>query len=79
MPLHHHADGIADEHGIHARRVRTLPLNLLDALRALEGAKALKAQLGAPFVDAYLKLKHADWMAYTRHLTAWERETTLDC
>ncbi len=62
-----------------ARRVRTLPLNLLDALRALEGAKALKAQLGAPFVDAYLKLKHADWTAYTRHLTEWERETTLDC
>lgn len=62
-----------------ARRVRTLPLNLLDALRALEGAKALKAQLGAPFVDAYLKLKHADWTTYTRHLTEWERETTLDC
>ena len=62
-----------------ARRVRTLPLNLLDALRALEAAKSLRAQLGEPFVSAYLKLRHADWNAYTRHLTQWERETTLDC
>ena len=62
-----------------ARRVRTLPLNLLDALRALEAAKSLRAQLGEPFVSAYLKLRHADWNSYTRHLTQWERETTLDC
>jgi glutamine synthetase len=24
-------------------------------------------------------LKHDDWNAYSRHLTEWERQTTLDC
>jgi glutamine synthetase type III len=58
---------------------KRLPLNLLDALRAFEADAILRAGLGEAFCTAYLKLKHADWNAYARHLTAWERETTLDC
>jgi glutamine synthetase len=58
--------------------VKTLPLNLLDALRALDGSSMLNAALG-PFVPAYLKLKHGEWNDYARHLTQWERDTTLDC
>jgi glutamine synthetase type III len=57
---------------------KRLPLNLLDALRALEASEVLKSRLGA-FVPAYLKLKHDDWNAYCRHLTQWERDNTLDC
>jgi glutamine synthetase len=57
---------------------KKLPLNLLDALRALDGSEPLKAALGE-VVPAYLKLKHAEWSDYARHLTQWERETTLDC
>ncbi|MGF7149925.1 glutamine synthetase [Sphingomonas zeicaulis] len=57
--------------------VKTLPLNLLDALRALE-ASDLKNALG-PLVPSYLKLKFGEWNDYVRHLTSWERETTLDC
>jgi glutamine synthetase len=56
-----------------------LPLNLLDALRAFEADGSLRAGLGEEFSAAYLKLKHADWNAYSRHLTQWERDTTLDC
>ena len=59
--------------------VRRLPPNLLDALRAFEGDAALQASLGAPFCAAYAKLKRQDWDAYMRHLTEWERDTTLDC
>ena len=58
--------------------VKKLPLNLLDALRALEGSTVLKDALG-PLVPAYLKLKHGEWNDYARHLTQWERDTTLDC
>ncbi|HVY33964.1 MAG TPA: hypothetical protein VG960_06040, partial [Caulobacteraceae bacterium] len=58
--------------------VKTLPLNLIDALRALEGSTVLKAALG-PLVPAYLKLKHNEWNDFCRHLTQWERDTTLDC
>jgi glutamine synthetase len=59
--------------------VKRLPLNLLDALRALENSSVLRASLGEAFVSAYLKLRMEDWNAYTQHLTQWERDTTLDC
>jgi glutamine synthetase type III len=58
--------------------VKTLPLNLLDALRALDASAVLKAALG-PLVPAYLKLKFNEWNEFSRHLTQWERDTTLDC
>jgi len=35
--------------------------------------------LGEPFSSAYLKLKHDEWSRYATHLSAWERENTLDC
>lgn len=58
--------------------VKRLPLNLLDALRALEASPVLNEALGA-FVPSYLKLKRTEWDDYCRHLTQWERDTTLDC
>ncbi|MEA2982895.1 MAG: glutamate---methylamine ligase [Alphaproteobacteria bacterium] len=65
--------------GDKAKNAKKLPLNLLDALRALEKSKELNAGLGEKTVASYLKLKHADWNDYCRHLTEWERHTTLDC
>jgi glutamine synthetase len=58
---------------------KKLPLNLLDALRALEHSATLKAALGESFVSAYAKLKHGEWNEYAAHLSAWERQATLDC
>lgn len=58
---------------------KRLPLNLLDALRALEKSAVLRGGLGESFIASYLKLRHADWNDYARHLTEWERQTTLDC
>jgi glutamine synthetase len=65
--------------GDKATKVKKLPLNLLDALRALEGSEVLKAQLGEVVVSSYLKLKHHDWNEHCRQLSEWERQTTLDC
>jgi glutamine synthetase len=62
-----------------ANGAKQLPLNLLDALRALEKSSVLKAALGEETVAAYMKLRRDDWNAYSRHLTEWERHTTLDC
>jgi len=58
--------------------VKTLPLNLLDALRALEASNVLSDAMG-DLVPSYLKLKYPEWDAYARHLTQWERDNTLDC
>jgi glutamine synthetase type III len=65
--------------GHKAKNAKKLPLNLLDALRALEKSTVLKNALGEETVSSFLKLKHEDWNAYSRHLTEWERQSTLDC
>ena len=66
-------------HGHLAKDAKRLPLNLLDALRRLEASDVLKAAFGGATVGSYLKLKNAEWGEYARHLTEWERQTTLDC
>ena len=65
-------------HGHTVANVKTLPLNMLDAIRALESSDVLKAAFGG-FVPSYIKLKTEEWNAYSRHLTEWERDNTLDC
>lgn len=59
--------------------VRRLPLNLLDSVRAFQASTSLRAALGAAFCEAYAKLKFQEWDSYMRHLTQWERDSTLDC
>jgi glutamine synthetase len=65
--------------GHKVKGLKKLPLNLLDALRAFDASKVLRAGLGDGFVDSYLKLKNAEWNDYCRHMTPWERDHTLDC
>ena len=64
--------------GHKVRGAKKLPLNLLDALRALGKSTVLRSALGSPVVDGFLKLKQEEWDAYSRHLTQWERDNTLD-
>jgi len=58
---------------------KRLPLNLLDALRALDTSSVLKSAFGEDVVRSYIKLRQGEWDAYASHLTEWERQTTLDC
>ncbi|MEO1600888.1 MAG: type III glutamate--ammonia ligase, partial [Pseudomonadota bacterium] len=62
-----------------AEGAEKLPLNLLDALRALEADTGFAEALGTETVAAFAKLKHAEWTDFTRALTRWERDNTLDC
>ncbi|MFY0617678.1 type III glutamate--ammonia ligase [Shimia sp.] len=55
-----------------------LPLNMLDALRAYDDDKGLKAAMGEEFSAAFLKLKMQEWNAFVSHFTTWERDNTLD-
>ena len=57
----------------HTVEARKLPQNLLDALRLFEASPLLP-----DLTPAYVKLKRAEWDAYARHLSPWERENTLD-
>ena len=65
--------------GHKASGAKKLPLNLLDALRAHEHSAVLCSAFGEKMLAAYTKLKYDDWNAYGRHITEWERRTTLDC
>lgn len=73
---HYDIDMYRDGHTV--KDAPRLPLNLLDALRALEQDDELRSALGSQFSEAYLKLKHDEWNSYCGHFTAWERQTTLD-
>ncbi len=70
-------DMYAEGHKV--KNAKKLPLNLLDALRNFERDKYLQNALGADVSAAYLKLKHNEWNQFCRHLTQWEKDTTLDC
>ena len=61
------------------KKVRKLPVNLLDAVRLFEKDKVSRDAFGDEFVDAYCKLKHDEWRRFTREISDWERATTLDC
>ena len=62
-----------------AKGAKPLPLNLLDALRALDKSKVLKEAMGKDVIESYVKLKMDDWRSYSAHLSDWERQHTLDC
>ena len=70
-------DMYAEGHKV--KDAKKLPLNLLDALRNYGKDTYLKQQLGTEFSEAYIKLKTKEWNSYCRHLSPWEKETTLDC
>ena len=67
----------AEGHAV--KNARRLPLNLLDALRAMQGSDMLAAAFGKEVIASYAKLKTAEWDDYCRHLTEWERQNSLDC
>jgi len=66
-----------DSHKI--RNLRRLPANLLDAVRLFDASKVARSAFGNEFVDSYVKLKMDEWKRFTRSVTPWERDHTLDC
>ena len=65
--------------GHKAGKVKKLPLNLLDSIRIFDSSKVIREGFGNQFVDSYVKLKNKEWESYSRNLSQWERNTTLDC
>jgi glutamine synthetase len=59
-----------------ARGFSTLPGNLLDATRELEGDPVLRAAFGRgrdeDYVDYYIRVKREEWNRYHEQVTPWE-------
>ena len=70
-------DMYAEGHTV--KDAKRLPLNLLDALRTLDGSSVLKSAIGEDVIGSYIKLRQAEWNEYTAQLTDWELRSTLDC
>jgi glutamine synthetase len=70
-------DMYAEGHKV--KNAKKLPLNLMDAIRNFSKDEYLQTALGPEFSEAFIKLKTNEWNTYCRHLTQWERDTTLDC
>ena len=59
-----------------ARGLQTLPTNLLDATRELEGNDVLRKAFGRgrdeDYVDYYVNVKREEWARYHEQVTPWE-------
>ena len=69
-------DMYAEGHKV--RGAPKLPLNMLDAMRAYNRDKELKAAMGEEFSNAYLKMKQQEWDDFTSYFSQWEKDNTLD-
>lgn len=54
------------------RGIPVLPQSLNDALDALEADPALASALGETLTAEFVKAKRDEWIAYARHVSAWE-------
>lgn len=66
-------------HGHTVKRIRRLPLNLLDAVRLFDESKVVRDGFGDELVSSYVKLKLSEWRSFATSITPWERNRTLDC
>ena len=60
------------------RGVGILPQSLRAALDALEADSLFREQLGAAFIDEFLKVKDMEWGEYQRHVSEWEVDRYLE-
>jgi glutamine synthetase len=58
-------------------RAHSLPRHLPDALSKFSAARPLREILGEDFVEAMTAVKEAEWDAYQRVVSSWEREYLL--
>jgi len=69
-------DMYAEGHKV--RGAPKLPLNMLDALRAFDKDKDLKAAMGEEFSTSFIKMKMQEWDSFVGYFSQWEKQNTLD-
>jgi glutamine synthetase len=70
-----------DAEGRRERGIETLPANLLDATRALEGDEVLRRALGntgrEDYVDYFIRVKREEWAQAHNQVSQWELDRYL--
>ncbi len=63
---------------IRRRGIALLPQNLGEAVEALEADAVIRAALGEALATQFAALQRDEWIAYARHVSAWEVERYAD-
>ncbi|WP_316195208.1 MULTISPECIES: type III glutamate--ammonia ligase [unclassified Bradyrhizobium] len=79
LELDDQAAHLPSEDGSRQAQTLSFPRNLLDAIRAFERSDVLRKYCGGAFVEAYAKIKTAEWDCFHSHLSTWERTALIDC
>lgn len=58
--------------------IKTLPQSLHEAIDALEMDSLFAEQLGAEFIDEFIKVKRMEWVEYSRHVSDWELQRYVE-
>jgi glutamine synthetase len=72
------ADVPAEDEEVAERLANPLPATLGEALEELEWDPVVREALGQPVVERFLAAKEAEWLAFSRHISTWERTRYLD-
>ena len=59
--------------------VKKLPMNLGDALNALQGDEVIKSALPGEMYRLYMEYKTDEWEKFLATVTEWDLETYIDC
>jgi glutamine synthetase len=60
-----------------AAGIRSLPVDLHEALTAMERSELVAEALGEHVFEYFLRNKHRDWNSYQRYVSPFERERYL--
>jgi glutamine synthetase len=61
-----------------ANGIKTLPQSLHEAIEALAADPLFAEQLGADFIDEFVKVKRMEWVEYSRHVSDWELQRYVE-
>jgi len=59
--------------------VNLIPLNLHDALKALEQDDVIRSAMPGKLYDLYQEYKQDEWTRFLREVTNWDIERYLHC
>ena len=69
---------VGEQKEVAEQMANPLPATLGEALEELEWDPVVREALGQAVVERFLAAKEAEWLAFSRHISAWERERYLE-
>jgi glutamine synthetase len=76
-PVEQEASTVLDD-DVAEQLASPLPATLGEALEELEWDQVVREALGQAVIEVFLAAKESEWLAYTRHISQWERERYLE-